>query len=447
MKIPKLTFLLVLFGSVLVGMSATVTPLAQDHVVVGESPDPQHIPLYTPSILRLASGRLIAAYEQGGEQRLKGEPWAFILTSEDHGKTWQQRGRATVTHGRLFVAGNAVYYLGHSAVLVGRRPEDRSGDLRILRSEDAGTTWGEAADLTHGQKWHQSAANVWHARGNVYLVMERRVSDAIAGWFVGELAPVLMRAKETADLTQAGSWTFASELDFAQLIPGYRSNQLGVEFFGVPFFPSAFPAGLAVGGDRMSAPLGWLETNVVQIKDPNHYWHDPNGHTFHLFMRAHTGGTGYAAMAKVVEQPDGSMRTELESVPSGKKILWVPMPGGHMRFHITYDPQTKFYWLLSSQPTDSMTRAERLPAERYGLPNNERHRLVLHFSRNMVDWCFAGVVAMGATPNESRHYASMDIDGDDLVILSRSGDARAKSAHDGNLITFHRVNNFRELVY
>ena len=41
----------------------------------------------------------------------------------------------------------------------------------------------------------------------------------------------------------------------------------------------------------------------------------------------------------------------------------------------------------------------------------------------------------------------MDIDGDDLVILSRSGDARAKSAHDGNLITFHRVRNFRELVY
>ena len=39
------------------------------------------------------------------------------------------------------------------------------------------------------------------------------------------------------------------------------------------------------------------------------------------------------------------------------------------------------------------------------------------------------------------------IDGNDLVILSRSGDQRAKSAHDGNLITFHRVKNFRKLVY
>jgi len=65
----------------------------------------------------------------------------------------------------------------------------------------------------------------------------------------------------------------------------------------------------------------------------------------------------------------------------------------------------------------------------------------------MADWGFAGAVAISASPKEARHYASMDIDGDDLVILSRSGDARAKSAHDGNLITFHRVRDFRGLVY
>jgi hypothetical protein len=73
--------------------------------------------------------------------------------------------------------------------------------------------------------------------------------------------------------------------------------------------------------------------------------------------------------------------------------------------------------------------------------------MVLHFSKNMVDWCFAGLVAVGPGDKGSRHYASMDIDGDDLVILARSGDETAKSAHNGNLITFHRVKNFRELVY
>ena len=88
-----------------------------------------------------------------------------------------------------------------------------------------------------------------------------------------------------------------------------------------------------------------------------------------------------------------------------------------------------------------------MPANRYNLPNNERRRLQLHFSRNMIDWCFAGLVATGPVEKASRHYASMTIDGDDLVVLSRSGDEQAKSPHDANLITFHRVKDLRGLVY
>ena len=104
----------------------------------------------------------------------------------------------------------------------------------------------------------------------------------------------------------------------------------------------------------------------------------------------------------------------------------------------------------SSSLTDRcrrMTRADRLPDKRYNLPNNERRRLVLHFSRNCIDWCFAGLVAVGPADDASRHYATMLIDGDDLHVMSRSGDERAKTAHDGNLITFHTVRGFRGLVY
>ena len=77
---------------------------------------------------------------------------------------------------------------------------------------------------------------------------------------------------------------------------------------------------------------------------------------------------------------------------------------------------------------------------------NERHILALHYSRNCIDWCLAGIVARGENPQQARHYASMCVDGDDLHVLSRSGDHRAHSAHDGNLITFHTVKNFRDLV-
>lgn len=431
---------LAVLGAALIAIGAfpaagqAVRPLAQDHVVVYASPDPATVYCYTPGIARLQSGRLVATLDLGGKGIQKDEPRGKVFTSDDRGKTWIHRTDFPFYHARPFAAGASLYVLGQAR------------DLWVIRSDDAGITWSAPAKLTEGQSWHQSACNVHYANGCVYLVMERRVTGDIKSWGVGEMAPVLMRGKTGDDLTRRENWTFASELSFRDTIPNIEKDP-AIDYFGVPFFPAAYPKGSLPAPHRNSAPIGWLETNVVQITDPDHVWFDPQGRTFHLWARAHTGGTGYAAIAKVVEQDDGSMTTMLESVPSGKKALFVPCPGGQMRFHVLYDETTKLYWLLSSQATDSMTRADRLPADRFNLPNNERHRLQLHFSKNMVDWCFAGMVAMGASASQARHYASMAIDGDDLVVLSRSGDERAKSAHDGNLITFHRVKAFRSLVY
>ena len=141
------------------------------------------------------------------------------------------------------------------------------------------------------------------------------------------------------------------------------------------------------------------------------------------------------------------MTTSFQNAPSGEPLVFLPFPGGQMKFYILYDDKTELYWLLSTQSTDSMTRPECLPEDRYDLPNNERNRLVLHFSKNCIDWCFAGLVDKGETTKESRHYASMAISGDDLYIVSRSGDKDTQSAHNTNLITFHEVKNFRDLVY
>lgn len=420
-------------------MAQAIRPLAQDFVTVGESPDPANVPLYSPTIIRLDSGRLVAAYNQSRDKKAEepGEKAEVFVTSDDGGATWQTRARVgKVLQGRLFPAGDSIYYLSAGS------------KLSIMRSTDQGESWSEPVVLDEsGAGWHQTPANFWRAKGNVYLAVEHCASRSGNAWAVGEMAPVLMRARESDDLMRRESWTFASELPFRDIIPGYKENDPQIADFGVPFFRQEYPNRAPVGGKRTMSPMGWLESNVVQILDPDHFWHDPTGNTFHIFLRAHTGGTGYAALAKVVENPDGTMTTSLESAPSGKTLLFLPFPGGQMRFHILYDERTRLYWLLGSQATDSMTRADRLPDGRYDLPNNERNRLVLHFSRNMVDWCFAGLVAVGGGDRESRHYASMAFDGDDLVILSRSGDHRAKSAHNGNLITFHRVRNFRDLVY
>ncbi|MFW5798063.1 MAG: sialidase family protein [Planctomycetota bacterium] len=420
-----------------------VEPIAQDHVEVFRSPDPQAMFCYSPGILRLDSGRLVATMDLGGPgvAELPGpkrgadngaKAWqGKVFVSDDHGSTWRHVVDFPFIHARPFVAGNRIYVLGHD------------GRLMIIASDDQGETWTAPTNLTEGDVWHQAPANVWHTRDNIYLVMENRPASDVQGWNVTAMAPVLMRGPEAEDLTRPEAWTFASSMVFRDVVP---IDEL--DWFGVPFYqgPGNRTVKIADGG-RNFAPIGWLETNVVQFPDPEHIWHDPTGRTFHLFARAHTGRTGYAALCKVVEHEDGSMETGLVTAPSGRRMLYTPMPGGQMKFHVLYDEVDGLYWLLSTQSTDSMRRPEALPKGRYGLPDNERRRLTLHFSRNMIDWCFAALVAVGPVEHGSRHYASMTFDGDDLHVLSRSGDAEARTAHDGNIITFHTVKDFRRLVY
>ena len=421
-----------------------IRPLADDFVTVCRSPDPKTVYCYTPGICRLESGRLVATCDFGGKGVKKGEPRGHIFVSDDHGLSWRLTGTFPMCHARPFVAGGKLYVLGHH------------GDLGVTVSVDGGENWRETINLTEKQSWHQSACNVWYAKGNVYLVMERSVRSGDGRWFgwgVNRLEPVLMRAKETDDLTKRESWTFAESRCFDDFVNGGCGRRF--EGFAIPWYRPFTDFGLKSWGDRkrlppdspMSSPTGWLETNVVQIRDPNHVWYDPSGKTFHLFMRTNTGGSGYAALAKVVEAEDGTMRTSLERAPSGVTALFVPFPGGQMRFHVLWDEPTKLYWLLSTQATDTMVRHDRMPKGRYNLPYDERQRMQLSFSRNMMDWCFAGFVASGRTVIESRHYASMAVDGEDLVILSRSGDEQAASPHNGDMITFHRVRDFRSLVY
>lgn len=423
--------------------------IAEEYSVVKRSEFPDKEFLYTPSVLRLKNGRLLVSLDISDKQ---GE----IYASDDGGISWQLKGTGEFIHARLFLDGDTVYLIGHK------------GNIVIFVSHDNGENWSEKSILADGV-WHQSACSVCYKNGYIYLVMERRMlkeKEYFPYWSPNVLAPVVMRGKLGTDLTKKENWLFSEEVSFRDIMP----NEDLLDWFGVPFFNSALKCppnetttvstakykeeydfeNNKEGISFSTQPIGWLETNLVEIVDPNHYWYDPNGKTLMLFMRAHTGGSGYCCVAKAVEYTIGgkdSIKIELVTNPSGKKLLFLPMPGGQMKFYVKFDEQTNLYWLLSTQATDTMCRIERMSNERYNIPCDERDRLTLHFSKNMVDWVFAGLVSKGNSPKQSRHYGSMDIDGEDLVIVSRSGDADCKSAHNGNLITFHRVKNFRDLIY
>ncbi|MCF7854886.1 MAG: glycoside hydrolase, partial [Candidatus Pacebacteria bacterium] len=397
-------------------MSAhAVRPIANDFVTMYESPDPRQIYCYSPGIERLASGRLVASLDIGGPgvEALPGEKFlrrnsfgrcwlGKIFTSDDKGLTWLHRSDFPFMHARPFAAGKSVYILG------------QADDLMIIRSDDEGATWSPPSRLSDGETWGQAPCGVHYAHGCIYVVMENAGDRTVPGWSHTQCAAVLMRARLHDDLTRRESWTFASPLTVGDVV---RDEDL--DFFGVPFYPTQTQ--LAPG--RGMCAMHWGETHVVRFTDPDHLWCNTTGKTFHLWARALTGTVGHAAVLKVVEQGEqpgtGPMQTMVETAPSGKKMLFAPCPGGQMKFHVLQDPITKLYWLLSTQATDSMCRMDRMPAERFNIPNDERRRLQLHFSKNMIDWCFAGLVAVGPVEKASRHYASMVIDGNDLCVLSR----------------------------
>lgn len=373
------------------------------------------------------NNKVMEFYEVKGK-RYGGYSQGRVYISDDEGQTFRKVHEFPFMHMRPFRTGERIYILG------------QCNDLMIIYSDDNGETWSKPFKLTSDQDWHQAPCNVLYNGDYIYLVMERRVTDDVNGWSVNNIAPILMKGNINEDLTIRSNWTFASELPFFKVV-----DQQKLDYFGIPFYFSPKKTHVEVAPKRYNSNIGWLESNVVKIYDKKHYLYDEN--SFYLLTRAHTGLTNYGCLLKVNENDNGTMTTITVKVPSGKELVYIPIPGGQMKFHIVYDEQTSLYWLLSTQARDSFTKVELLPDERYNLPDNERNKLVLHFSTNCIDWCFAGIVTKGEKEIMARHYASMIINDEDLYIVSRSGNEYAQSAHNGNMITFHKVKNFRKLVY
>ncbi|MCR6630395.1 MAG: hypothetical protein NVV74_10285 [Magnetospirillum sp.] len=123
---------------------------------------------------------------------------------------------------------------------------------------------------------------------------------------------------------------------------------------------------------------------------------------------------------------------------------FVHFPGGLTKFTIRYDERTGRYWSLVN--TITHPHAEREVATE---PVAQRNVVILTSSADLRNWTEHRVVLAWRPgekhPRKVRHgfqYLDWQFDGDDLVAVSRTA-WDAKSFHDANFLTFHRVKNFR----
>jgi hypothetical protein len=130
-----------------------------------------------------------------------------------------------------------------------------------------------------------------------------------------------------------------------------------------------------------------------------------------------------------------------------------PMPGAQNKFSIIYDKKSDLFWTPVNIPTDNQNSTgwdkELWGRGFLGGPGNERRILMLQYSRDCLNWFHAGCIAAWPSPMHSFSYAAPLVDGDDLLILSRTcapGKETTRNNHDTNLVTFHRVRNFRSLA-
>jgi len=71
--------------------------------------------------------------------------------------------------------------------------------------------------------------------------------------------------------------------------------------------------------------------------------------------------------------------------------------------------------------------------------------LASYFLLDALNWFQAGCIARYPSHLQSFHYAGPMIDGEDLLLLVRTS-KDAPNQHDSDLMTFHRVRDFRSLA-
>ena len=342
--------------------------------------------LASPSLVRLPDGSLLASMDVYA--KFAPQNHTLIFRSTDEGKSWRYHSELHPCFwGKLFLHKNELYMLACSTEF---------GDLLIGRSTDGGKTFGAPTVIARAtavgtEGYHRAPQNVLLHNGRLYTSYEWGVRPS-AGEKTRFTVGVLSCDAE-AELLEAGNWSVSAR---QALDPAWVSELTDVT-----------PLTATIEGTVAVWPDGKL-TDILRFE---------------------------CTAAKAIVYAVGKNPTAPVEFDRT-----VDFPAGHSKFEILYDEQSRRYYSVATRYFEDGPRTRR------GRP--PRNLLSLLVSDDLKDWRVAKDLIDYRDKNINRHgfqYVDCIFSGEDILYLCRTSTNGAADFHDSNLITFHRVENFRKL--
>lgn len=360
----------------------------------------------------LPGGGLLASFALAARRGTP--PFSLKFARSDNGgKTWAPLPALDLCDGLPFVHNGGLYLLANRRGPIGT---DAAGypihcgaptarDVVITQSNDGGQTWVQPVTLFEGAYWNAPTGYAL-AHGRLYRAFDIPAAGITEDGVAGN-SNVVVAGDLSRDLLDPGAWRISRPVNFPGIPPSLKRRQ----------YPDK--------ADR------WLEPNVVCVRGQ-----------LRVLARVRIDYLSTAGMSAVCDvDDDGENLTH-------RFVQFHPMPGGQCKFYIIHDEVSNLFWTPANLPTNSQdpTWGEQVKARGFHqAPGNERRFLMLMYSLDALNWFQAGCIAMSTNPLQSFHYAGALIDGNDLLILSRTS-RDAPNQHDSDLVTFHRVRDFRSLA-
>ncbi len=393
-------------------LSSRIGPewLDPDYRIIDQlPPDRANGYFMAPSLVKMPSGTLVAAASWGthypdGE---KGLQMLFFYRSTDNGATWEKVSRLPYDscEPHLYVHEGRLYLIitpQHSNHKLERSyfPRDDKWGMWTCASDDEGATWTPVRRVIEGDAGYPrhaaggQVAKLEH-NGKLYLTVSHRfqkLAAASCDLEQGILNPDAWRISEMVELPNPPE-LFYKPRDY---------------------------------GSRLIV----FEGNVVKVAGRLLV------HARAIINRGATANMG--AIFEIFDKGDSE-------APRLEFLHFYPIPGGQMKYYILYDEPSQLYWMASTPATNSMFLKEDGPWEEADRRYQERRGMMLWYSVDSLNWIPAGWIAFAQGWNQSFHYPVMVIDGNDIVLVSRTA-RHSGNRHDVDLITFHHIREFRNLA-